>query len=525
MSPHNSSSSSSSTEGSAYPWILEHLLTYPSTYEIPLRTMYTLNSAPSAQQPPRQSTRVDTPSLSSSASSLDGSPQTPEFPVDPKHHLPQATATDHFKQCLMEHISQLPSQPCSLPPAFITSFVRRCFTEDLAMVDFTQSLTALDYLKDLENRRKRELTAVLQRLGIDEDVVSERRAEISYNSRISEWVNGMHDKERKVEALYTQVYIGLRRWTLINEMRLEPFSKANSIAMLNTLYPPATVSPPTRQLTQHILSTQRAAFFRYITGVENNGREILKNLELQGAKPEDRNGWKAVREVVDKYLRTANGLIDECGEVTGASYFSPEAVSRRRNERKADSGVSFATSDRPSTSSSDHSHSNIPTTINKPLPASPPSLQKANTMPTTTSKKRERTPFTTLEKIAREIRSFRGRNDVKEISNGNIGLITDLDYHTTTNGKESSKPSKGLRKMKSTSSIRDRENGSGRSSQLHSRNNSNDEPMPDFDFDARRRQMIREANKEKEGRAALLERNKLNGASLPRQTAKARAFD
>ena len=111
----------------------------------------------------------------------------------------------------MTHISKLPSQPFSLPPSFITSFVRRCFTADLCLVDFTQALTALDYLKDLDNRRKRELALVLQRLGIEQDKADQER-EDSKNPRITEWAHGMRDKERKVEALYSQVYIGLRRW-------------------------------------------------------------------------------------------------------------------------------------------------------------------------------------------------------------------------------------------------------------------------------------------------------------------------
>ena len=213
MSPHNSSSSTSSNEGAAFPWILEHLLAYPGTYEIPLRTMYTLNSTPQAQQPQRQSLRPGTPSLSSSASSPDSSPASPNFP--PEHQQNQfaaQSATDHFKSCLMTHISKLPSQPFSLPPSFITSFVRRCFPAELCQVDFTQALTALDYLKDLENRRKRELTVALQRLGIDTAIVDNAGGEISKNAKISEWVLSMQNKENKVEALYSQVYIGLRRW-------------------------------------------------------------------------------------------------------------------------------------------------------------------------------------------------------------------------------------------------------------------------------------------------------------------------
>ena len=218
----SSTSSSPSTDGSAFPWILEHLLAYPGNYEIPLRTMYTLNSTPQPQTqtcPLRQPARSDTPSLSNSAeSSPESSPASLVFPPDQQQQLAAYGATEHFKSCLMSHISQLPSQPFSLPPSFITSFVRRCFTADLCLVDFTQALTALDYLKDLENRRKRELTQVLQRLGVDKEtlVPMESDKRIS-NPKILEWMTQMQDKERKVEALYTQVYLGLRRWVGITD--------------------------------------------------------------------------------------------------------------------------------------------------------------------------------------------------------------------------------------------------------------------------------------------------------------------
>lgn len=222
MSPHPSSSSNGSSDGSAYPWILEHILAYPGTYEIPLRTMYTLNSTPSTKQYPQQSLRPGTPSLSSTASSPESSPQSPDFPPDQAHqNIAAVSATEHFKSCLMTHISQLPSQPFSLPPSFITSFVRRCFTADLCLVDFTQALTAMDYLKDLENRRKRELVQALQRLGLDKTMVEQTSEDVCKDSNISDWVGSMQDKERKIDALYTQVYIGLRRWV---SMRETPFS-------------------------------------------------------------------------------------------------------------------------------------------------------------------------------------------------------------------------------------------------------------------------------------------------------------
>ena len=194
------------TDGSALPWILEHLLAYPGSYEIPLRTMYTNNVLAQSHFPA-------TPSLYT-ASSTDNSPTSPHSSHFAESGRQSAqSATEHFKTCLMEQISNLPSQPFSLPPTFITSFVRRCFSEELHLVDFTQALTALDYLKDLENRRKRELTAVLHRLGVSREVLLQPDDERNrMYPGLSEWYISMGDKERKVEALYTQVYIGLRRW-------------------------------------------------------------------------------------------------------------------------------------------------------------------------------------------------------------------------------------------------------------------------------------------------------------------------
>ncbi|KAL9590748.1 MAG: hypothetical protein Q9203_000470 [Teloschistes exilis] len=469
-----STMTASTSPGSAFPWILEHLLAYPGTYEIPLRTMYTLNSTQQVQPYPRQSYRADTPSLSNSnGSSPDSSPASPEFPLDMQHRLPPHTATEHFKSCLMNHITQLPSQPFSLPPAFITSFVRRCFTADLCLVDFTQALTALDYLKDLENRRKKELRLAIERLGLHKDSLGHSdEAELNKSHpRIKEWAQGMQEKENKVESLYTHVYLGLRRWTLINEMRLEPFNKANSIAMLNTLYPPTTAVAPTKQLSTAILDRQRNTFFRYITAVEKNGKNVLKTLETQGKGRSDENGWTAVRESVDKYLRTANGVIEECLAITGPDSLDPNSLENRRSDRRADSGVSFATGDRPSTSSSRGSGSRTNSIGNKPLPVSPPSQA-----PSSPKKK-----GTTLEKIARELRNLRARSDP------NKGTMASAEGEKI----------KTVKRIKSTSSIR------GASLPKHTRMGSGDcgGRARTFDIDdEKRQQLILEAQRRKENR-------------------------
>ena len=179
-----------------------------------------------------------------------------------------------------------------------------------------------------------------------------------------------------------------------------------------------------------------------------------------------------VRDVVDKYLRAANGVIEECLEVSGPEYFDPEIEAHRRSDRRADSGVSFATGDRPSTSSSTGSKSNT-STKDKPLPASPG--QPGASVPPTPKKR-----GTTLEKIAREIRNLRSRNDAKELPGNYSSEVKDPK-------------ARSLKKMKSTSSI-------GGAKAKHARLGS-DEAMTDFNIDdARRQRMIWEAQREKENR-------------------------
>ncbi|KAI9868377.1 MAG: hypothetical protein M1813_005820 [Trichoglossum hirsutum] len=331
-------------------------------------------------------------------------------------------ATAQFKSSLMTQISQLPTQPCSLPPSFLTSFVRRCFPAELTLVDFPQALTGLDYLRDLEMRRRKEVAIALRRLGVDRENLGTHG-----QPALDDWVKSLEDKEKRVEALYTQCYIGLRRWILINEMSLLPFNKSNCLAMLNTLYPPSHTSQPTPQLTVAILNAQRNGFFRYIQGVEKNGPRILDNLVQQGRRPErgEEDGWYSVRESVENHLRAANGMIDECSAITGIESLLPvnETDDKRRKGRKVDSGVSFVTDDRPLTGSSTTTSAD-----SKYKPVSPSSASAAAAGK----------GGSTLERITREIRRIRERKKIEE------GQRKD----------EKSKP-KLLKKMKSSNALVD----------------------------------------------------------------------
>ncbi|KAL2223169.1 hypothetical protein M432DRAFT_40244 [Thermoascus aurantiacus ATCC 26904] len=383
--------SQGASEGSALPWILDHYLTYPGSYEIPLRTMYALNCMPRAQP------LTTTTPYQESAFARSSAPTSPTFPHDDKR--PMNNISDpaaQFKAQLISQIARLPSQPCSLPPSFVTSFLRRCFPPQLEEVDFPQALTGLDYLKDLETRRRKEVAAALKRLGVDRDNLREKEELGKKYPGVLRWIESIERDEREVEALYTQVYIGLRRWTLINEMLLEPYNKANCLAMLNTLFPPVTSATvqPTAQLTPKILQSHRDGFWRYISAFETNGRQILDKLIKQGAREGEETGWPSVRDVLDKYLRKANAIIDECFEVNGPDSLEEDFQSRGHKGRKVDSGISFGSTDRPPATSS--GNSNGPA-LDKPLPPSPS------------------TKSSTLERIAREIRKMGDASKAKTL--------------------------------------------------------------------------------------------------------------
>ncbi|KAL7272096.1 hypothetical protein RUND412_005106 [Rhizina undulata] len=245
MAVHQDLDSMPPMAGMAFNWVLDHALTYPSTYEftLPLRTIYTLNSA-----------------------NLHTSP-------------------NDFKLLLMEHISNLPSQPCTLPPAFLKMFIKKCFPADIEDVDFDQAFTVLDYLRDLECRRKKNFEKLTRLRGVYDRKVMELKA-----------------RTQKVDQLYARDLVGIRRWTLINELSLRPFNRFNCIAILNTLYP-IEEQDVNAYLTALMLAGQRQSLWRCITGVEKNGPIVLDTVRNNGG------GWQGVSEGIDAYLLTALDMI------------------------------------------------------------------------------------------------------------------------------------------------------------------------------------------------------------------------
>ncbi|KAI6874043.1 hypothetical protein KC338_g1384 [Hortaea werneckii] len=442
----SSDSSQGSSAGSSYQLILDHVLSRPGSYEIPLRTMYALNCAPRAQP-----VGINPPSSPNSS------------PTSPRAPWHDNEVTQSFHENLMAQVSQLPQQPASLPPSFITSFVRRCFPPELVSVDFPQALTGLDYLKDLETRRRREVSDAMRRLDVDRASLDADDAALSERDPgVLQWVKSIEDKVRKVEALYTQLYVVLRRWVLINELSLLPFNKHNCVAMLNTLYPPVVSTQPTAALTPDVLKAQRDGFFKYILSVERHGPRILNNLMQQGKGIGEENGWMSVTRTLGKYLQLANSIIDECAGIFDAQDLSlnnNRNSGTSRSTRKVDSGISFQSTDsrRPSTRASSNTE---PPSPGEPVRPKTPIASRSSTA---------------LEKLARGLRTIgRSRTDVTE-------MVQDEEPPPQFS-LSSPEKSKALRKMRSLGSI---DNKKGQPSAFGASD------RPTFDVEAMRMQRMK----------------------------------
>lgn len=480
-------------EGAGFTWLLERILAGQGTYEMPLKGLYTLNSA--------SRTRSD-----SSPSNVVGNAFPSTKPPD-LNNMTTTAAAAQLRANLMSHTTQQPAQPQSLPPSLIVSFVRRCFSAELAQVDFPQALTALDYLKDLEMRRRNEIAAVLSHLVVERADVQNRRKIARDNPNAYRWTKNMEEKERKVDVLCTHVCLGLRRWVLANEMSLKPFNKQNCFAMLNTLCPPMLSSsqfvPPNKQMTQQIVAEQRKHFFRYITAVRKNGPGVLKNVMAQALAGEE-TGWPKVREDPNNYLRMANAIIEECLDNTGRSMPPRSATfahhdSEDEQKRKVDYGISFdSASSYTLNRRSAHSH------ITQPITSSSVSnhnrhnsrdKQVDKSLPVAAAEEETVTlnhAGSTLERIARELRKIGSRGNLRDEPRGRPTINTNNEDIAMTDAEPApATPGGGLRwkrslkNMRSSSRVR-----SGSASRPGRRYGSAGhlEDVPNFDSEVMRRQ-------------------------------------
>lgn len=324
--------------------LLEQIFSHAGGKDLPLRTMFILNCASRGQPLPK---------------------------------VPENPDEGHFQSVLQTEFSQLPLQRTSLPYSFVKKFVRETFgSSHLDAVNFSQALTALDYLKDIEMRRTKSIKDMWTRIDLDTwESIDEK---VSRDEAVIKIFNHVNRLEKAADDMYAWLYVHLRQWILINEIKFQKFDKHNCMAMLNTLWPPIP-SPVPAGVTSDIVQSQRKDFFKAINTMPKHNPE-LERLMMQNARSGEPNGWSCVVYIFERYMKKVDSLIDLSDAIQSRADLDAHALPRHnvqepppstpvessqdlysRKGRKVDSGVSFASnsSKRPSTSGSHSSASSF----------------------------------------------------------------------------------------------------------------------------------------------------------------------
>ena len=202
MATSHSRSASEESNTTSMAYILEHLLQYPGSYDIPLKTMYELNRTNRAL--PKDFVR----GLPTSGRSGNTSPIGGQFAWSASE-----SAAMSFQASLMNQLKSLPTRTSSLPPAFISGFAARNLHPEVEQCDWIQALTVLDYLKDLEARRRKETFAAFERLHIHQDTWDTDMAFMAEKfPGIALWINNIEGKNKKAEQYYGIIWLGIRRF-------------------------------------------------------------------------------------------------------------------------------------------------------------------------------------------------------------------------------------------------------------------------------------------------------------------------
>lgn len=71
----------------------------------------------------------------------------------------------------------------------------------------------MDYLRDLENRRRKEIAAAFERVHIHADTYEADMENMAERfPGIALWVRNIEGKNKKAESYYAQLWLQLRRW-------------------------------------------------------------------------------------------------------------------------------------------------------------------------------------------------------------------------------------------------------------------------------------------------------------------------
>ena len=197
----------------------------------------------------------------------------------------------------------------------------------------------------------------------------------------------------------------------MHEMKSRPFNRVNCIAMLNTLFPPVTTKAPTPYLNDRTLRAHRGRFLELIRAFEGKGEMVLDKEVKRDMRPGEITGWPVTYEHIANYLQITNDIITASFDICHGFGLEEQIYGRMYNGRKIDSGVSFGSSDRPLTSDSNGSSGSFGSGSYSGSYTSGKSKQ----LPPIPPEKKPRGAYSTLERIAKEIKRMKSRPNIDEI--------------------------------------------------------------------------------------------------------------
>jgi hypothetical protein len=135
---------------------------------------------------------------------------------------------------------------------------------------------------------------------------------------------------------------------MVHELRVTPFYRPNTLAMLNTLFPPSIRDLPNHLVNLRMMSKYRATFYEYVGAVGREGSRVLDPF-VEKMGPGGTHSWESVRACLESYFKKAKKIMDQANEPDGISY------TRVRDSSSGETNTSsgdYTTSECPKSASS-----------------------------------------------------------------------------------------------------------------------------------------------------------------------------